>query len=271
LKVEGREGRHYTVQGSDDLSRWESLATGRIKNGSFDFADRSLAPKRFYQVAESSNYLAQILDVSPAAGSPGMTTRVRLDRPLFDARTPIHALIGGVPAHARWIGAEDVVEVQVPNIPAGPTQIAFRHREFDSAGAAPFEVLPARARQLVLAWAGGECRLLTTEARGGQLLTAAEPDHTRLAFDLVNEHGLIYAGSLLHPVRGRLEVVDDSERGEPLMHASRNLPDAVFAIHVPNLPGPFTIRFYEAAAGVDLTTERGRAERRFVNEITVKP
>ena len=104
------------------------------------------------------------------------------------------------------------------------------------------------------------------------MLSAAETDHTRLAFDVLNSSGgLVYTGSILHPIAGRLEVVDDSAKGEPLFHATPNSDDAVFAINLPNVPELCSVRFYEADAGLDLASEQGRSARRFVKEITIKP
>ena len=91
----------------------------------------------------------------------------------------------------------------------------------------------------------------------------------QLSYDIMSADGrMIYSGSVIHPVRERMEVFESPEGTN--IHREGKIKPAVFSLKVPSIREASSIRFYEAPADADLTTTRGREQRKFLEEIKIQ-
>ncbi|NUO79367.1 hypothetical protein HUU05_04770 [candidate division KSB1 bacterium] len=215
---------------------------------------------------------ARVTSVDPAAASPGMIVQVTTDKSVFQSRQAAHVEIGEQVAVTQNVLSDTSVEVIVPNLAAGEAEVRVIERgKKAERSAVRLRILPARSQQLVLSFQNNSVSLLSASLRGGEAARTAEPDQRRLSYDVFNEQGgFVYSGALVHPAYGRMEIYDETQTGDRVVRGDKPHDHAVFAVKIPNVPGhQLTIKFYDAPAGVDLNTDAGRAERQFLNEITI--
>jgi hypothetical protein len=90
-----------------------------------------------------------------------------------------------------------------------------------------------------------------------------------LSYDVISEHGqLLYTGAIPHPATGTYEVFGPA--GSPSPHRVPAEEPYRFAIKIPYSPSTTIVKLYEAAPGVDLATDKGRAARRLIKEFEVR-
>jgi hypothetical protein len=214
---------------------------------------------------------APALTLSPEGASPGMVVRVTTAQPAFSDATAARIEIGGQPAAiAKWVSATEV-DVLVPNVAAGQSQVKVTGGKVSETAA--FMVLPASAQELVLQLKEGRFELVAVHP------TADEPDmvtrsqEPQLSYDLVNaQGGLVFTGSIDHPAQARMELFDGPNAQEAILRREPPHPGhpVVFTLKVPIVPRGSTVKFYEAAPQVNLLDAAARQNRRPVGEIKLE-
>ena len=211
------------------------------------------------------------LSLSAEGASPGMVVAVTATEPAFPDEASTRVEIGGEPAPvAKWISTTQV-EVLVPNVAAGESKVTVKGKR---AGAtAVFTVLPASAQELVLQPKDGKLALLATHP------TADGPDVTersaepQLSYDLLNTDGvLVFTGSIPHPAQARMELFDGPNATQAILR--REVPHPghpmVFSVKVPLASPGAVVKFYEAAAQVNLMDAAARQGRTPIGEIKIE-
>jgi hypothetical protein len=218
-----------------------------------------------------------LLDVGPAGAVPGAIITIPLNpKPATNSKAP-QILIGNQVALLQSINVTGATaRVLVPNLLPGRTPVKMRLAG-DVAPMALGDIIiaPMPSKQLVLALRGGKVTLLEANPRPGDVVTRGETAQPRIAYDVLNQQGvLVTNGWIVHPLTGRKEVFNEPQEkpsGKLSFRQIANLKaDAVFFIKIPNLSGGGKVLLYEAPAMLDLTTDKGRAQRRLMGEVTFK-
>ena len=210
------------------------------------------------------------LTLSPEGASPGMVVRVTAAQPAFPDATAARVEIGGQPTTiAKWVSATEV-DVLVPNVAAGESQVKVTGKV---SGAAPFTVLPASAQELVLQLKDGRFELVAVHPTADEPNMVTRSQEPQLSYDLVNaQGGLVFTGSIDHPAQARMELFDGPNAREAILRREPPHPGqpVVFTLKVPIVPRGSTVKFYEAAPEVNLLDAAARQNRKPVGEIKLE-
>lgn len=211
------------------------------------------------------------LTLSSEGASPGMVVRVTAAQPAFPDATSARVEIGGQPAPlAKWVSATEV-DVLVPNVAAGESQVKVTGGKLS--GAAPFTVLPGSAQELVLQLKDGRFELVAVHPTADEPNAVARSEEPQLSYDLVNaQGGLVFTGSIDHPAQARMELFDGPNAREAILRREPPHPGrpVVFTLKVPIVPRGATVKFYEAAPQVNLLDAAARQNRKPVGEIKLE-
>ncbi len=207
------------------------------------------------------------LAVSPAKGSPGETVLIAKPQGKFGSSTKgLQVTFGKTPATVIGTDPQGNLRVLVPMGAEGGTSVSVSENG-QSAGKAAFEMLPPTGRQLVLQMdPSGKLEMLSSKPYGGGHDSGFSTRTFQLSYDLLSADGnLLFSASISHPVKERMEVFERPDGAQ--IHREAKVSPSVFPVKIPNLRQAVLIRFYEAERGMDLTTEAGRRERKFLQEI----
>jgi hypothetical protein len=211
------------------------------------------------------------LTLSSEGASPGMVVRVTAAQPAFPDATSARVEIGGQPAPlAKWVSATEV-DVLVPNVAAGESQVKVTGGKLS--GAAPFTVLPGSAQELVLQLKDGRFELVAVHPTADEPNAVARSEEPQLSYDLINARGgLVFTGSIDHPAQARMELFDGPNAREAILRREPPHPGrpVVFTLKVPIVPRGATVKFYEAAPQVNLLDAAARRNRKPVGEIKLE-
>jgi hypothetical protein len=211
------------------------------------------------------------LTLSPEGASPGMVVRVKAAQSAFPDAAAARVEIGGQPATiAKWVSATEV-DVLVPNVAAGESQVKVAGGKIS--GAAPFTVLSASAQELVLQLKDGKFELVAVHPSADEPTMVTRSQEPQLSYDLINaQGGLVFTGSINHPAQARMELFDGPNAREAILRREPPHPGrpVVFTLKVPVVPRGATVKFYEAAPQVNLLDAAARQNRRPVGEIKLE-
>jgi hypothetical protein len=214
---------------------------------------------------------AAALTLSPEGGSPGTVVRVTAAQPAFSDVSAARVEIGGQPTTiAEWVSATEV-DVLVPNVAAGESQVKVTGGKVR--GAALFTVLPASAQELVLQLKDGRFELVAVHPTADEPNMVTRSQAPQLSYDLVNaQGGLVFTGSIDHPAQARKELFDGPNAREAILRREPPHPGqpVVFTLKVPIVPRGSTVKFYEAAPEVNLLDAAARQNRKPVGEIKLE-
>jgi hypothetical protein len=214
---------------------------------------------------------ASALTLSPEGASPGMVVRVTTAQPAFPDATTARVEIGDQRAPVvKWISATEV-DVLVPNVAAGDSQVKATSGK--ASEAAPFTVLPASAQELVLQLKEGRLELVAVYPTADEPNMVTRSQEPQLSYDLINaQGGLVFTGSINHPAQARMELFDGPNAREAILRREPPHPGqpVVFTLKVPIVPRGSTVKFYEAAPQVNLLDAAARQNRRPVGEIKLE-
>ena len=211
------------------------------------------------------------LTLSPEGASPGMVVRVTTARSAFSDRTAARVEIGGQPATiAQWVSATEV-DVLVPNVAAGESQVKVTGGKVS--GSVPFTVLPASAQELVLQLKEGRFELVAVHPTADEPNMVSRSQEPQLSYDLINaQGGLVFTGSIDHPTQARMEVFDGPNAREAILRREPPHPGhpVVFTLKIPIAPRGATVKFYEVAPRVNLLDAAARQNRKLVGELKLE-
>ena len=214
---------------------------------------------------------APALTLSPEGASPGMVVRVTTAQPAFSDATAARIEIGGQPvAIAKWVSATEV-DVLVPNVAAGESQVKVTGGKVSEAAA--FMVLPASTQELVLQLKDGRFELVAVHPTADEPNMVTRSQEPQLSYDLINaEGGLVFTGSINHPAQARMELFDGPNAREAILRREPPHPGrpVVFTLKVPIVPRGATVKFYEAAPELNLLEAAARQNRKPVGEIKLE-
>jgi len=211
------------------------------------------------------------LTLSSEGASPGMVVRVTAAQPAFPDATSARVEIGGQPAPlAKWVSATEV-DVLVPNVAAGESQVKVTGGKLS--GAAPLTVLPASAQELVLQLKDGRFELVAVHPTADEPNMVTRSQEPQLSYDLINaQGGLVFTGSINHPAQARMELFDGTNAREAILRREPPHPEqpVVFALKVPIAARGATVKFYEAPPELNLLDAAARQNRKAVGEIKLE-
>jgi hypothetical protein len=211
------------------------------------------------------------LTLSPEGASPGMVVRVTTSEPAFPDAATARVEIGGQRAPVvKWVSATEV-DVLVPNVAAGDSQVKVTGGKVS--GTAPFTVLPASAQELVLQFKEGRFELVAVYPTADEPNMVRRSDEPQLSYDLINaQGGLVFTGSINHPAQVRMELFDGPNAQEAILRREPPHPGqpVVFTLKVPIVPRGATVKFYEAPSNANLLEATVRQNRRPVGEIKLE-
>ena len=208
------------------------------------------------------------MTVLPEGASPGMVVHLTTSRPMLSKETQID--FGGERATISRLISQTEAEVLVPNVSPGQTTLAVSSGK-DEKETVTFTVLPARNQQLVLRMKDNRVELVAVQPTSGEITsTTAEATgaEAQLSFDVLNAAGVVvYTAAIPDPIQQRMEVFEGPSADQSTMRREPMSHEAVFAIKVPKLPDGGTVKFFEAAGGVDLLQGEDRKRRTPIGEI----
>ena len=211
------------------------------------------------------------LTLSPEGASPGTVVRVTSSRSAFPDATAARVEIGGQRAIVvKWLGATDV-DVLVPNVAAGESQVSVTSGKVS--GAAPFTVLPASAQELVLQLKEGRFELVAVYPTADEPNMVTRSEEPQLSYDLINaQGGLVFTGSINNPAQARMELFDGPNAQEAVLRREPPHPGrpVVFTLKVPIAQPGATLKFYEVPPNANLLDAAVRQSRRPVGEIKLE-
>jgi hypothetical protein len=220
---------------------------------------------------EKEGVAAPALTLSPEGASPGMVVRVTTSQPAFPDATAARVEIGGQPAPiAKWVSATEV-DVLVPNVAAGESQVKVTGGNVSETAA--FTVLPASAQELVLQLKEGRFELLAVHPTADEPNIVTRSQEPQLSYDVINvQGGLVFTGSIDHPAQAQMELFDGPNAREAILRREPPHPGQpiVFTLKVPIVPRGATVKFYEAAPQVNLLDAAVRQNRKPVGEIKLE-
>jgi hypothetical protein len=186
---------------------------------------------------------------------------------------PLSAVFGDgsrVPARATPDGD---VEVVVPALPAGENTVSVFQGQ-RRLGRGRLNVLDAATRQLAIAYGREGFTLLRSTPAAGPPTGHVRSRQPRLSFDLINAQGaVVYSGTVVDPsqVPGEVLTQATSAGGPAWIGRGGTEQEGLILIRVPTPPGPVTLKVYRAPEKLDLFTTDGRAGRRLVSTLEVRP
>ena len=211
------------------------------------------------------------LTLSSEGASPGMVVRVTTAQSAFPDATAARVDIGGQRATvAKWISTTEV-DVLVPNVPAGESQVKVTGGKVSEA--APFTVLPASSQELVLQLKEGRFELVAVYPTADEPNMVTRSQEPQLSYDLINaQGGLVFTGSIDHPAQARMELFDGPNAREAIIRREPPHPalPVVFALKVPVVPRGATVKLFEAQPDANLLDAAVRQNRRPVGEIKLE-
>ncbi len=214
---------------------------------------------------------SSVLNVSPQGASPGMVVRVMSTKSAFPDAATARVEIGGQRTTVvKWVSATEV-DVLVPNVPAGDSQVKVTGEK--GSESALFTVLPASAQELVLQLKDGKFDLVAVHPTADEPNMVTRSDEPQLSYDLINaQGGLVFTGSINHPAQARMELFDGPSAQEGIVRREPPHPGrpVVFALKVPIVPSGATVKFYEAPPNENLLDAAVRQSRRPVGEIKLE-
>jgi hypothetical protein len=214
---------------------------------------------------------ASALTLSPEGASPGMVVRVTTAQPAFRDATAVRVEIGGKPTTIVKLVSATEVDVLVPNVAAGESQLKVSGGKVS--GTAPFTVLPASAQELVLQLKDGKFELVAVHPTADEPSPVTRSQEPQLSYDLVNSQGgLVFTGSIDHPAQARMELFDGPSSREAILRREPPHPGqpVVFTLKVPIAPRGATVKFYEAPPDANLLDAAVRQTRRPIGEIKLE-
>ena len=211
------------------------------------------------------------LTLSPEGASPGMVVRLTTAQPSFPDAANARVEIGGQRATiVKWVSATEV-DVLVPNVATGESQVKVTDTKVTAT--APFTVLPASAQELVLQLKDGRFELVAVYPTADEANMVTRSEEPQLSYDLINaQGGLVFTGSINHPAQARRELFDGPNAREAILRREPPHPGhpVVFTLRVPIVPRGSTVKFYEAAPQVNLLDAAARENRKPVGEIKLE-
>jgi len=222
--------------------------------------------------SETEQERACELTVEPHQVSPGMIVRVIAAERVFNKKNrPVMVLVGGRIASIQKNVSDTELDVMIPVVAFGPAEVrvlAVKTKKVLATGS--MGVLETTSQQLVLAFENDSISLLRAQASAGEFSIRDEQDMRRLSYDVLNLQGnLIFSGAIVHPL-ARVEVFNPPGI-KPAIQNTKPASRQVLAIKIPFIAQGTIVRFFDVAPHVDLNTETGRAQRKFLNQITFKP
>ena len=211
------------------------------------------------------------LTLSLEGGSPGTVVRITSGQPAFSDTASARVEIGGQLAPIIKLVSGTEVDVLVPNIAAGESQVKVSGGKVS--GTAPFTVLPASAQELVLQLKDGKFDLVAVHPTADEPNAAARSQEPQLSYDLINARGqLVFSGSINHPAQAHMELFDGPNAPSAILRREPPHPErpVVFALKVPLVPSGATVKFYDVAPQVNLLDATARRNRRPVGEIKLE-
>lgn len=214
---------------------------------------------------------ARALTLSLEGGSPGSVVRITSGQPAFSDVNSARVEIGGQLAPIIKLVSATEVDVLVPNVAAGESQVKVTGGKIS--GTAPFTVLPASAQELVLQLKDGKFELVAVHPTADEPNAVTRSQEPQLSYDLINARGeLVFTGSINHPAQAQMELFDGPNAPSAILRREPPHPGrpVVFALRVPLVPSGATVKFYDVAPQVNLLDATARQNRRPVGEIKLE-
>jgi hypothetical protein len=204
----------------------------------------------------------------PQEAAPGETIFLQNENAGFANIDDIGVMIGGRPAPVVRIVDESTVEVMIPKLPPGTTEISLVHKG-RSLGTFETIINPAPLRRLFMTLDGDDYRIDRVRPYTGHYDRPATRGK-RLCYDVVDENGrLVYTGAIRHPSDQTVEVFGypkpTSVRREKIRGPKK------FIIKIPYMEGTARVQIFSVEDGIDLADPRGRASRLLVREFDINP
>lgn len=220
------------------------------------------------QVLGANGDSAGVADVIQDSASPGMTVRVEADQPVFKDEGGARVEIGQQAAKVLKQISPQLVEVLVPLLDPGIAPVEIIEPGKNPGTPGRLNVLPARAKRLLLSFAQGQIELLGLQPTSGLDRTHTDEHGRRIQYEVYNLLGrLIFSDVINHPTEGRHEIHDNDDN---VGHTMRQAPPAsqgLFSIRIPNVPGGAVVKFYDVPDNADVNTDEGRRLRSFLSEM----
>lgn len=220
------------------------------------------------QILGGKDDSAGVVDVIQDSASPGLTVRVEADQPVFTEEDGAQVKIGGQVARVLNRISNQIVEVVVPLLEPGIATVEIIEPKKNPGAPGRLNVLPVRARKVLLSLAQGQIELLGHRPTAGLARTGADEYGRRIQYEVYNKLGrLIFRDVVNHPTEGRHEIHDHDEN---IGHTMRQAPAStagLFSIRIPNVPGGALVKFYDVPDNADVNTDEGRRLRSYLSEL----
>lgn len=161
-------------------------------------------------------------------------------------------------------GRQGNIAVMVPAAAAGKVQLQVK-RKGKALGEAEFTIQDNTAKSIAFSMQGKEFKVLASKGTNNAVEQYLGTEGRMLAFDVLDAGGqLIMTGTVPHP--GAMEVFT-----EPKVVHRESMHEhmaSFFSITIPNAKGKLTIRFFEPASNLSITSGNFSSARTLISEVT---
>ncbi len=203
-----------------------------------------------------------------AQAPPGAVLRVQT-RTNLQNQKHLSATVGDKPALVRVID-ERTADVLVPWLDPGEAALVLTAGKREI-GRAKVTILDTATRRVQLSIDRDGIELQRVERSADDTTPNVRSNRRRISFDLVNDRdGLIYSGSVLHPLSTGGEVITARGSDQPAIASRIEAPDSTtFSLNIPRPPQGAVLRVYDVPPGVDITTPDGREQRILIRSLAL--
>lgn len=199
---------------------------------------------------------------------PGAVLRVQT-RINLQNQKDLSAAVGDKPALVRVIDNR-TADILVPWLDPGHAELVLMAGK-RRIGRAKVTILDTATRRVRLSIEKDGVELQRMERSADVFTPNVRSNRRRISFDLVNDRdGLIYSGSVLHPLSTGGEVISARGSDEPVIASRIEAPDSTtFSLSIPRPPQGAVLRVYDVPPGLDITTPEGREQRILIRSLSL--
>lgn len=213
---------------------------------------------------------AQQAQITPSQASPGQTVFIQLKIRGFKEVGRIGVRLEGPGGErtARVVGIVDerTIQVMVPKMAPGGVKVSVSY-DGNTVAQGTMSIVTPLMRRIFLQMEGDSVIVKRVRPYNGEFDPIAKSGR-RLSYDVWDADSvLLYSGAIPHPAVQSSEVFGP-RAGESPARVPVTEP-ASFVIKVPYAPGGLTVRLYDVGVDIDLSTPKGRAQRRSIAVIEV--
>lgn len=204
-----------------------------------------------------------------SSATPGGEILMQVSRSTTKDPASLRATVGKRPARVRVVN-DKLIAVRVPGLEPGAADVVVTsgNRAFKRA---TVMIRDTPGRSLRIVTDGKSFRLRDVRPSRDAFTGNVRSSQPRLSFDVIGQNGVaVYRASVVSPIAsgGEYFSIDGTS---PRVNIGRVAPPrgAEFAIRIPTPPPGTILRVYAVPAGVDVSTEEGRKQRTFLQEVVL--